>query len=152
MSVKSVAFGVIIVMGKIEKTYTKTKCGVPVEQTYTLEPALNNMYENMSMKALAKEILLEENYVRYIKSYYFTFWAQILGILAGFLIPMIIFSIYLKDIENGILAGAGFGSMWMILWIPGALLLPQTRIYRQFAKWYRDDNSQIYELNLIFKK
>lgn len=35
--------------------------------------SLENMRENMNMKELAKEILLPENYDKFIRSYKFTF-------------------------------------------------------------------------------
>ena len=41
------------------------------------------MRQNMDMKKFAKEVLLDENYKKFMKSYKFTFWSQLLGILSG---------------------------------------------------------------------
>ena len=111
--------------------------------------ALDNMRQNMAMKALAKEILCEENYERSIKSYKFTFWFQLLGILCGFLVPTVILVRVYKDVMF-ITFGAAIGIIWMILWLVISQLIPQTKLYRKFARWYRKENSSLQELDLIF--
>ena len=115
------------------------------------QAALDNMRENMDMKHMAKEILLEENYIRFMKSYRFTFWFQLLGTLAGLIIPPIVFYIVFKDLSYCVI-GIAIGIPWMCIWLPLSLLIPPTRIYRKFAKWYRKKYSRIDELDEIFYK
>ena len=109
------------------------------------------MRENMDMKHMAKEILLEENYIRFMKSYRFTFWFQLLGTLAGLIIPPIVFYIVFKDLSYCVI-GIAIGIPWMCIWLPLSLLIPPTRIYRKFAKWYRKKYARIDELDEIFYK
>lgn len=113
--------------------------------------SLDNLRQNLNTKALAKEILLEENYVRFIKSYRFTFLFQLLGTLAGFFIPSIVLLILFRDIIYCAF-GAVIGILWMCLWLPVTLLLPPTKIYRKFAKWHKNSHSTINELDIIFYK
>ena len=42
--------------------------------------SLDHMRQNMDMKKFAKEVLLDENYKKFMKSYKFTFWSQLLGV------------------------------------------------------------------------
>lgn len=113
--------------------------------------SLENMCENMDMKNLAKEILLEENYNKFMKSYRFTFWFQLLGILAGFIVPSVVLLIVFKSVSFCVF-GAAIGILWMCIWLPLSMLIPPTRIYRKFAKWYRNRYSTIDELDVIFYK
>ena len=53
--------------------------------------SLENLRQNLDMKDFAKEILLEENYNKFIRSYKFTFWFQLIGVLAGFIVPSVVF-------------------------------------------------------------
>ena len=115
----------------------------------TTNAALDNMRQNMDMKALAKEVLREENYERFIKSYKFTFWFQLLGTLCGFLIPSVILVLIYKDALM-ITFGAAIGIIWMIIWLVISQFIPQTKLYRKFARWYRKENSSLQELDLIF--
>lgn len=114
-----------------------------------INASLQNMRENMDMRKLAKEILCEEDYTKFIKSYKFTFWFQLIGILAGFAVPSIILLVVFKD-TSFLAFGAAIGILWMCIWLPLSLLIPPTKIYRKFAKWYRSRNSSIDELNIIF--
>lgn len=114
-----------------------------------INASLQNMRENMDMRKLAKEILCEEDYTKFIKSYKFTFWFQLIGILAGFAVPSIILLVVFKD-TSFLAFGAAIGILWMCIWLPLSLLIPPTKIYRKFAKWYRGRNSTIDELNIIF--
>ena len=111
--------------------------------------SLENMRENMEMKKFAKEILLEENYVKFMKSYKFTFWFQLIGMLAGFIIPCTVFWVIYKKFEY-CLFGAAFGILWMCIWLTISMIIPQTKIYRKFAKWFRNRNSTLDELDVIF--
>lgn len=111
--------------------------------------SLENMRENMEMKQFAKEVLLEENYEKFIKSYKFTFWFQLLGILSGFFIPSVVLLIITGDI-NYVAFGAAIGILWMCVWLPVSMLMPQTKIYRKFAKWYRKRHATLSELDDIF--
>lgn len=111
--------------------------------------SLDNMRQNMNMKRFAKEVLLEENYVKFMKSYKFTFWFQLLGVLSGLLIPSVIIFILTKDI-NYLAFGLAIGILWTCIWLPISLLMPQTKIYRKFAKWFRKKHATIDELNEIF--
>ena len=113
--------------------------------------SLENMHENMAMKEFAKEVLLEENYVKFMKSYRFTFWFQLLGTLAGFIIPCAAFLIVYKEWEYCAL-GAAIGIFWMCIWMTISMIIPPTRIYRKFAKWFRKRNSSLDELDAIFRK
>ena len=115
-------------------------------QTYT---SLENMRNNMVMKQFAKEVLLEENYIKFIKSYKFTFWFQLIGILAGFIIPCVVFLVIFKQFEY-CLFGASFGIFWTCIWLPVSMFIPQTKIYRKFAKWFRKNNATLDELDAIF--
>ena len=78
--------------------------------------SLENLRQNLDMKDFAKEILLEENYNKFIRSYKFTFWFQLIG------------------------------GVWMLL----SMVIPPTRIYRKFAKWYRKSDVSIRDLDEIF--
>ena len=111
--------------------------------------SLDNMRQNMDMKKFAKEVLLEENYIKFMKSYNFTFWFQLLGILAGFIFPSVILFILSKNISYCAF-GAVIGIIWMCIWLPISLLMPQTKIYRRFAKWFRKRHAAIEELDVIF--
>ena len=113
--------------------------------------SLDSLRQNLAMKELAKEILLEENYTKFIKSYKFTFRFQLFGILAGFVIPSLVLLIIFKDIKY-FAFGVSIGIIWMCIWLPLSLLVPSTRIYRKFAKWYRNSHSTIDELDIIFYK
>lgn len=117
-------------------------------QTYA---SLENMRENMDMKNLAKEILLEENYDKFIKSYKFMFWFQLVGTLAGFGIPCVVFVLIFQDISY-MAFGAAIGILWLPIMFLISMLMPQGRIYRKFAKWYRNRHSTIDELDVIFYK
>lgn len=46
--------------------------------------------------------------------------------------------------------GLTIGILWMCVWLPISLLMPQTKIYRRFAKWFRKKHATIDELNEIF--
>ena len=117
-------------------------------QTYA---SLNNMRENMDMKNLAKAILLEENYDKFIKSYKFMFWFQLIGTLAGFIVPCVTFILIFHDVSY-MAFGAAFGILWLPIMFFISMLLPQGRIYRKFAKWYRNRHATIDELDVIFYK
>lgn len=121
------------------------KCA-DIAQTHA---SLENMRENMEMKKFAKEVLLEENYVKFMKSYKFTFWFQLLGILAGFILPCTIFFVIYKDFKY-CLFGAVFGIFWMCIWMTISMIIPQAKIYRKFAKWFRNKHSSLDELDVIF--
>lgn len=95
--------------------------------------SLNNMGENMEMKEFAKELLLEENYIKFIKSYNFTFKFQLFGTLGVFLIPCIILLILTNEIAY-MTFGVVIGLVWMIFWVIISLLIPPTQIYRKFDK------------------
>lgn len=101
------------------------------------------------MKELAKEILLEENYVKFLKSYKFTFWFQLLGVLAGLVVPFVVFLIVFRDIVYCTF-GAAIGILWMCIWLPLSLIIPPTRIYRAFAKWYKKRDVSVQDLDEIF--
>lgn len=113
--------------------------------------SLENLRQNLKMKEFAKEILLEENYNKFMKSYRFTFWFQLLGILAGFIVPSVVLLIVFKDITYGCL-GVTIGVLWMCIWMPFSSVIPSTRIYRKFAKWYRKRNVSMQDLDEIFYK
>ena len=111
--------------------------------------ALDNLRQNLDMKKLAKEILSEENYARFMKSYKYTFWFQLLGTVSGFLVPSIILFILFHDAAV-VALGLAIGVIWMVLWMIISQCIPQSRIYRKFAKWYRQKNASIQELDKIF--
>lgn len=115
----------------------------------TINAALDNMRQNAEMKTFAKKVLTEENYIRLIKSYNATFWLQLIGILSGFILPCLVAFIIIKDI-TALLFGAVFGVLWMCIWLPVSLFMPQTKIYRKFAKWFRKKHATIDELDVIF--
>lgn len=110
--------------------------------------SLSNLKDNKNMMALAKEILLEENYEKFIISYKFTFYFQLIGIVLGFIIPTFIFYLIFKDIVYCAF-GLTIGIIWMIFWLILSMFMPQSKIYHKFAKWYRSTGS-IKELDVIF--
>ncbi len=75
------------------------------------------------MKDFAKEILLEENYNKFIRSYKFTFWFQLIGVLAGFIVPSIVLLIIFKEFIYCAF-GAAIGIFWMWIWLPLSLVIP----------------------------
>ena len=111
--------------------------------------SLDNARQNMRMKSFAKEVLLEENYEKFIKSSKFMFWFQLIGILAGFLIPSVIMFIISLNMSY-VAFGVAFGILWMCVWFPISMLMPQGRIYRKFSKWFRKKQASISELDIIF--
>lgn len=111
--------------------------------------SLNNLKDNLDMKEFAKEILLEENYEKFIKSYKFTYWFQLLGIIAGFIIPSIALVIIFNDIAM-VMFGVSIGIFWMIIWLIISHFVPQSKIYHKFAKWYRKKDVSIRDLDDIF--
>lgn len=111
--------------------------------------AIDNFFLNMAMKECAKEILREENYIKFMKSYRFTFWYQLLGTIACFIIPCAFFLIVYKEVEYCAI-GLTFGVFGMIIWLLSSLIIPPTRIYRKFAKWYQKGDAPLSELDVIF--
>lgn len=110
--------------------------------------SLQNMRENMEMKHFAKEVLLPENYEKFMKSYNYTFWFQLIGVLAGFIVPCTLLPIIFRNFDY-CLFGAAFGIFWAIIWMIISQLIPPTKIYRKFAKWFRK-GSRLEELDAIF--
>lgn len=98
--------------------------------------SINNIKDNLDMKEFAKEILLEENYEKFMKSYKFTYWFQLLGIIAGFIIPSIVLVIIFNDIAM-VMFRVSIGIFWMIIWLIISHFVPQSRIYHKFAKRFR---------------
>lgn len=111
--------------------------------------SLENMRDNMAMEEFAKEVLLEENYIKFIKSYKFTFWFQLLGTLAGFIVPCAVFFMVYKEWKYCVF-GVAIGIFWMCIWLMISMIIPPTKIYRRFAKWFRKRNSSLDELKVIF--
>jgi hypothetical protein len=111
--------------------------------------SLENARQNMEMKRFAKEVLLEENYEKFMKSYKFMFWFQLIGIIAGFIIPSAVIVIISQDLSY-LAFGAAFGILWMCIWLIISQFIPQGKIYRKFAKWFRKKSSTLDELNVIF--
>lgn len=114
-----------------------------------VQASLNNLKDNLGMKKLAKEILLEENYEKFMKSYKFTYWFQLLGTIAGFIIPSIVLIIIFDDIEM-VMFGILIGIFWMIIWLVISHFVSQSKIYHEFAKWYRKKDVSIRDLDDIF--
>ena len=94
--------------------------------------SLENLRQNLDMKDFAKEILLEENYNKFIRSYKFTFWFQLIGVLAGFIVPSVVLLIIFKEFIYCAF-GATIGIFWMCVWMLLSMVIPPTRIYRKFA-------------------
>ncbi len=105
--------------------------------------------QNLDMKDFAKEILLEENYNKFIRSYKFTFWFQLIGVLAGFIVPSVVLLVIFKEFIYCAF-GATIGIFWMCVWMLLSMVIPPTRIYRKFAKWYRKSDVSIRDLDEIF--
>ena len=105
--------------------------------------------QNLDMKDLSKEILLEENYNKFIRSYKFTFWFQLIGVLAGFIVPSVVLLVIFKEFIYCAF-GATIGIFWMCVWMLLSMVIPPTRIYRKFAKWYRKSDVSIRDLDEIF--
>ena len=78
--------------------------------------SLENLRQNLDMKDFAKEILLEENYNKFIRSYKFTFWFQLIGVLAGFIVPSVVLLIIFKEFIYCAF-GATIGIFWMCVWM-----------------------------------
>ncbi len=111
--------------------------------------SLDNARQNMEMKKFAKEVLLEENYEKFIKSYKFMFWFQLIGILSGFILPSFLMLIIFEDISY-VAFGVCLGIFWMCIWLPISMLMPQGKIYRKFSKWFRKEHATLDELDVIF--
>lgn len=111
--------------------------------------SLENLRQNLDMKDFAKEILLEENYNKFIRSYKFTFWFQLIGVLARFIVPSVVLLIIFKEFIYCAF-GATIGIFWMCVWMMLSMVIPPTRIYRKFAKWYRKSDVSIRDLDEIF--
>lgn len=111
--------------------------------------SLENLRQNLDMKDFAKEILLEENYNKFIRSYKFTFWFQLIGVLAGFIVPSVVLLVIFKEFIYCAF-GATIGIFWMCVWMLLSMVIPPTRIYRKFAKWYRKSDVSICDLDEIF--
>ena len=111
--------------------------------------SLDNARQNMEMKKFAKEVLLEENYEKFIKSYKFMFWFQLICILSGFILPSFLMLIIFEDISY-VAFGGCLGIFWMCIWLPISMLMPQGKIYRKFSKWFRKEHATLDELDVIF--
>ena len=103
--------------------------------------SLENLRQNLDMKDFAKEILLEENYNKFIRSYKFTFWFQLIGVLAGFIVPSVVLLVIFKEFIYCAF-GATIGIFWMCVWMLLSMVIPPTRIYRGkamclYATWMR---------------
>lgn len=112
--------------------------------------ALENARKNMQMKNFAKEVLLEENYEKFMKSYKFMYRFQLYGTLAGFIIPAMVILIITKNIEYMLVGSGVIGLPWMCIWLLISMLMPQGKIYRKFAKWYRKEHVTLDDLDFIF--
>jgi hypothetical protein len=111
--------------------------------------SLENALENMEMKAFAKEVLLEENYEKFIKSYRFMFWFQLIGCLAGFIIPSVVLVMITQEVSY-LAFGAFIGILWACVWLMISLFVPQGKICRKFTKWFRKRGGSLKELDEIF--
>jgi hypothetical protein len=111
--------------------------------------SLENAKYNMEMKRFAKEILPEENYEKFMKSYKFLFWFQLLGIIGGFVVPSAVIFIISRELSY-VVFGAAIGILWMCVWLIISMIVPQGRIYRKFSKWFRKDHASLDELDAIF--
>ena len=87
--------------------------------------SLENLRQNLDMKDIAKEILLEENYNKFIRSYKFTFWFQLIGVLAGFIVPSVVLLIIFKEFIYCAF-GATIGIFWMCVWMMLSMVIPPT--------------------------
>lgn len=110
---------------------------------------LENQAANMNAKELAKEILSEENYNKYMKSYKTTYWLQLGGVTACLIIPCAIFLLIYKRWDVCLIAVA-FGIILSFIWLLVTLILPQTRIYIKFTKWCKKSKPSLEELDEIF--
>ena len=113
--------------------------------------SLRNATENVKMKVYAKEILLEENYEKFIKSFKYMFWFQITGILAGFIVPCVVIFIATRNMDYAV-CGLSIGIFWAIIWMILSMFVPKGRIYRDFAKWYRNSPDRLDDLEAIFNR
>lgn len=133
--------------GYVEKHIDDQKAVLTgINQKYDM--CCNDSY-NLDMKDFAKEILLEENYNKFIRSYKFTFWFQLIGVLAGFIVPSVVLLVIFKEFIYCAF-GATIGIFWMCVWMLLSMVIPPTRIYRKFAKWYRKSDVSIRDLDEIF--
>lgn len=82
-------------------------------------------------------------------NYKFMFWFQLVGTLAGFGIPCAVLILIFQDISY-MAFGAAIGIVLLPIMFLISMLMPQGRIYRKFAKWYRNRHSTIGELDVIF--
>ena len=96
--------------------------------------SLENLRQNLDMKDFAKEILLEENYNKFIRSYKFTFWFQLIGVLAGFIVPSVVLLVIFKEFIYCAF-GATIGIFWMCVWMLLSMVIPPTRIYRKCERY-----------------
>ncbi len=110
---------------------------------------LENQAANMNAKEMAKEILTEENYNKFMKSYKTTYWLQLGGVIACFIISCAIFLIIFRQWDV-CLIGIAFGIILSFIWLLITLILPQTRIYIKFTNWCKKAKPSLEELDEIF--
>ncbi|MCD7768670.1 MAG: hypothetical protein LUH36_00910 [Oscillospiraceae bacterium] len=112
--------------------------------------------ERMDSRQFARELLTEENYLRYLKSCEFTTKGLFIGFLAGYLVPVIVLFMITGDMGVAALFGVSFGVIWMLIWglfwLIVCRIAPQGKIHREFGKWYKDPDATIGELDVIFYK
>ena len=92
--------------------------------------SLENLRQNLDMKDFAKEILLEENYNKFIRSYKFTFWFQLIGVLAGFIVPSVVLLVIFKEFIYCAF-GATIGIFWMCVWMLLSMVIPPTDCFHR---------------------
>ena len=76
-------------------------------------------------------------------------WFQLIGVLAGFIVPSVVLLVIFKEFIYCAF-GAAIGIFWMCVWMLLSMVIPPTRIYRKFAKWYRKSDVSIRDLDEIF--
>ena len=76
-------------------------------------------------------------------------WFQLIGVLAGFIVPSVVLLVIFKEFIYCAF-GATIGIFWMCVWMLLSMVIPPTRIYRKFAKWYRKSDVSIRDLDEIF--
>ena len=125
--------------GKVRKGYSK-------DYIHSFSSVLQQSFR---FAVFPKQLISFNPSNKFIRSYKFTFWFQLIGVLAGFIVPSVVLLVIFKEFIYCAF-GATIGIFWMCVWMLLSMVIPPTRIYRKFAKWYRKSDVSIRDLDEIF--
>lgn len=111
--------------------------------------AANNIKRNISLFRVAKDILLEINYQRFVESYKYMMKMLYTGLILLMVIPAVIFIVLTGNIQTGLL-GVASVIIFLPIWIIIVSKLPKSRIAQEFSKWHASGDSSLRALDHIF--